>query len=420
MVNLDRFKDSLIKNSIYLMMATFSNAILGFFFWVFAAKYYSTDDIGIMSAILSNVGLVAMLSLIGLPTALIFFLPRSDKRDKIINSSMIVVITLSIILSILFLMGMNIFLKLNIDYKFMFVFIIVSIMTTVSAIMSGSFNAGRRSSFHMIKENIFGFVKIFPLIILTGLGTMGIFMSWSIGLIMAVLIGFILLYKTYKYIPSLTFDRDVIKSMAGYSGGNHIAGIFYSLPRLVFPIMIVNMIGPSSAGYFFIAMTVAGLLYAISQSISISLLAESYDKEKLWDNVSKATRFNLALLSIGLILFMIFGRFVLELFDPIYAENAITSLIILTVASIPLSAINIFNSVRNIQRRVKSVIKINVIVSVLALALAVFLIQYGIEGVAFAYLIGNTVGAMIVIVRIKNPTDFTLRLLKINRTTISD
>ena len=409
-------KDSLIKNSIYLIMASFFSVIIGFFFWIIAARYYTQNDIGMTSAIISSMSLISIISLVGFPTALIFYLPRFKDVNKIINSCIILSALISIILSLVFIAGLKIWApdieQIFNNLELILAFVIITTMVTISAIMSGSFTAGRRSSFHMFKENIFGIIKIFPLILFTGFGAMGIFLSWGLGLMIAITIGFILLNKLWKYSPSLKFDP-IIKNMAGFSAGNYVAGIFYSLPRMIFPIMILNLISSESAGYFFIAMTVAGLLYGISQSMSNSLLAESSNGEDLWKSVRKAIRLNLLLLIPGILLFIIFGKFVLNMFNHNYGENASTVLIILALASIPLSMINMFNTVRNAQKRVMSTVKINAIVAIITIILSIPLMKTtGIEGAALAYLIANTVGAIIVIIRMKNPIEFTLKTIK--------
>lgn len=410
------FADSLLKNSIYLMTASFFNSVLGFFFWMIAARYYAPNDVGITSAILSTVSLISMISLIGFPTALIFYLPRDPKSvNKIINSCLTICIIISIFSSLIFILDIDIWtpeLKLiSNDIDIIVIFIITTIMTTVSALISGAFTAGRRSSFHMIKENIFGFIKIFPLVFFTGLGTIGIFLSWSVGLIFSMIIGFILLSKLWKYSPMFTFDP-IIKNMARFSAGNYISGIFYSLPRLILPIMIMSLISAESAGYFFIAFTMAGLLYGISQSISSSFLAESSDKDKFWNNANKAIKFNIGLLIPGLLLFMIFGKFILNIFNSQYAENATYSLIILVMTSVPLSLIGIFNAVRNAQGKVKSIIKTNFLVAFITLSLAIPLMRtWNIEGAAISYLVANTIVSIIVVYRMKNSVGSTLKIL---------
>lgn len=409
-------KNSFFKNSLYLMITSFISLILGFIFWIIASKYYTPEDIGITSAIISSMSLILMISQLGFPTTLIYYLPRDPKNtNKIINSCLTVSVIMSTIFSSIFILGIKIWtpeLKILSDnLEMSFIFILTVTLATISGILSSAFMARRRMSFQMIKENSLGITKIIPLIFLSSLGTIGIFLSWGIGLLIAVIVGFILLYKLYTYSPKLTIDP-IIKTMAKYSAGNYFAGIFKNLPNYLFPIILLSFISAEYAGYFFIAMTMAGLLNGISLSISNSLLSESF-KGDLWENVSKAVKFNLALLIPGIIMFIIFGKFILNIFNPSYAEHATTTLIILAIASIPVSVINIYNTVRNIQKRVESIIKLNAIVAIMTLLLSIPLIQaFGIEGAAIAYFIGNIIGATIVIIRIKSPISFTLNLIK--------
>ncbi len=409
------FKDSLIINSIYLMVTNFVSSIIGFFFWLIAARYYLPSDIGITSAIFSSVSLISMIGSLGLSRALVFYLPRNNNTGKIISSCLAINIISSITFSLIFILGLKIWspelsLILN-NLENILIFITITVGISISGLIGATFTAGKRSSLQMIKETIFHTIKIFPLILLTGLGAIGILVSIGIGLILSMIIGFILLFKTWKYLPKLTLDP-IIKNMAKFSAGNYIADIFNNLPKLMFPIMILNMISAKSAGYFYIAIMMAGLLYSITISISSSLLVESSNEEKFWYNVNKAIKFNLIILIPSILLFMIFGEYILNIFNPDYAENATKTLIILTITGIPLSLVNIFNTVRNAQNRVLSLIRLNFIIAFITISLSIPLIKImNIEGVAISYLIANTVGVIIVINRIKNPKEFTLKIL---------
>ncbi len=412
------YNDSLLKNALYLIATNLSNLILGFFFWVIAARYYTPHDVGTISAVLSSMFLIAMISSLGFPTTLVYYLPRDrGNANRIINSCMVASVAASFLFSLIFVAGLDIWAPPLKDalgnLELAALFAAVTVAMTVSSLISGAFIAGKRSSFQMTKETLFGFIKIIPLPLFAGIGAMGIFLSWGIGLLFAVILGFILVSVIWKgYIPVPTFDP-VIKSMAGFSFGNYLAGIFSMLPRYLFPIIIVNLISAESTGFFFIAMTVAGLLHGIPQSMSSSLLAESSEGDELWGKVRKAIRFNLVLLIPGFLLFVLFGKFVLNLFNPSYALNASTTLIILAAASFPMSLNIIFTAVRNAQNRVVSVIKINAAMAVITLALSVPLMKsYGIEGAAAAYLIANTITAVIVIYRMKNPAGFIMRMIR--------
>lgn len=401
------YKDSLLKNSIFLILTHSSNAISGFFFWVIAARYYTPDDIGIISAILSSVALISTMSLIGFPTALIYYLPRFKYlANNIINSSIIIEILISATFSIIFILGMYIWSpKLEPIFRdiiIIFIFIITTIMTNISGIMTSSFTAGRRSSFYMVKENIFSLSKIIFLILFMSLGVVGMFISWSFGLIIAVISGFILLIKLWKYYPTFVIDP-MIKNMVSYSSMIYIAGVLYTLPKIIFPIIILNLISAEAAGYFYIAMTMASLLYSIPMSIGNSFLAESSNKVKFWNNIVKSIKFNIGVLVPGVLIFMVFGRFILGIFNPSYAENSLESLIILAAASIPMSLTTLFCQIKNSQNKIPITIIINGMTAAITFALAISFIKiWNIEGIAAAYLVANTIMATIIVFKMRN------------------
>lgn len=410
------YKDSLLKNSIFMIAAHMVNAISGFFFWVIAARYYTPDDIGIISAILSSIFLISTLSLIGFPTALIFYLPRfKNKANEIINSCLITCILVSIFFSAIFILGIDI-LSPKLEFVFndllvIFFFIVTTIMTSISGIITPSFTAGRRSSFYMIKENIFALTKISFLIIFTGFGFIGILLSWSIGLVIAVAAGFVLLFKLWRYHPVLTIDP-IVKNMANYSSIIYIAAVFYTLPKMIFPIIILNLISSEAAGYFYIAMAIASMLYSIPISIGSSFLAESSNKQKFWSNVVKVIKFNTILLTSGILILLIFGKFILNMFRPSYADNSLNSLIILALASIPMSLILIYTQIKNAQNDIRVTMIVHGIVAAITFILATYFIKiWNIEGIAVAYLIANTIVATWIIFRIK---DTVLKIINNN------
>ena len=78
--------DPLFKNAYFLMFSSLTSAGSGFFFWLIAARFYSTADIGLASAIISAMGLISMLSLLGFDISLVRFLPEREDKQELINS----------------------------------------------------------------------------------------------------------------------------------------------------------------------------------------------------------------------------------------------------------------------------------------------------------------------------------------------
>lgn len=73
---IQKLKDPLYKNSIFLMLSSVTGAGTGFVFWVIAARFYSAEDVGLASAIVSAMRMIGMLSVLGLD--LVMFIPERE------------------------------------------------------------------------------------------------------------------------------------------------------------------------------------------------------------------------------------------------------------------------------------------------------------------------------------------------------
>ncbi len=402
-------KDSLLKNALFQMIAQVSNLSTGFFFWIIAARSYSTSDVGIISALLSAMMLLGLISNLGFNVSMLLYLPSNhEKANNIINSCFTISSFASLIISSFFIIGIGLWAPslepIFGEFKNIIYFLVITCISSISVLFNTAFMAGRRSSFQLLKDFSFGLVKIFPLPMLAAFGAVGIYLSWGIGLFFSIALGYILLPGVWKnYRPGFALDP-IIKKMASLSFGNYLAGIFSTLPRLALPIMIANTISTEAAGYFYIAMVAVGLLFGVSQSVSSSLMAEASASGELWINFGKSVKFSIILLVMGLMLFLFFGKSILNIFDPVYGENAYVPMILLSIASLPLCICAIFSAVRNSQKRIKSVVVINAFTVIVTLASAYPLMKmFDITGAAAAFLLGNIVSAVAVIVTIKDP-----------------
>ena len=92
------------------MLSTGISALLGFSFWVAVARLYIESDVGIASALISAVSLLAFLSGLGLDYGLIRFLHRNrDNSKELLNSVFIIVGTIGIIVATIFIVGIPLF-----------------------------------------------------------------------------------------------------------------------------------------------------------------------------------------------------------------------------------------------------------------------------------------------------------------------
>ena len=151
--------DSLYRNSIYLMLSTAVMAFLGFFFWIINARLYSTEQVGIATTLISVVTLISSFSLFGFGAGLIRYLPTSKQKNEKINTGFTLVAIASIFISIIYLLGLNIFTRINkyliarlhiaeSHFFFHFASILEGLYLSIRSIVAGAHqqNKGKNSS----------------------------------------------------------------------------------------------------------------------------------------------------------------------------------------------------------------------------------------------------------------------------------
>src|SRR2546430_16197089 len=69
-------RDSLLRNSVYLMGTTVATSAIGYLYWVAAAHIYSVYDVGLASAFISAMMLTSTFANLGIGSALVQMLPQ--------------------------------------------------------------------------------------------------------------------------------------------------------------------------------------------------------------------------------------------------------------------------------------------------------------------------------------------------------
>lgn len=395
-------KDSLYRNSIYLMMSTLIMSIFGFFFWIICARLYTTEQIGLATTILSVMSLITSFSLLGLGNGLVRFLPTSERKSEKINTCFTLVAIITIIITSIFLMGLNFFSPKLIFIKesliLSFLFIIFMIFSSFSSLIDSIFLAYRDTKYVLIKNSIFSVLKIILIFGTVNLGVYGIFSSWMMALISGFLtVALILVYK-FQYKPRLVFHDNIIGKIGRYSFGNYIAGIIGGLSSLVLPLMITNILHPEFTAYYYMAMMIANVLFVIPQATSNSLFAEgSYNENKLKFHIKKSIKIISLLLIPGILLTIFFGKYILLFFGQDYSNEGYMFLNILALSGVFVAINYVFGSIFRIKHRIKEIIIISTIGTATILGMSYWFIinGYGLVGIGIAFIVGQIIVTLI-------------------------
>jgi O-antigen/teichoic acid export membrane protein len=391
-------KESLYRNSIYLMASTFIMAVLGFFFWIINARLFTTEEVGLATTIISVMGIIVNLSIIGLNAGLIRYLPNSRRKNDKINTSFTVTALISIIVTSIFLLLINdfspklIFIRESVVLSFVFIFFMI--IATWNSLFENIFTAFRDTKYILVKNTIFSALKLVLPFALVSLGAYGIFSSWMIAMIVGLAFSIFILVLKFNYRPKLVFYDSVIKKIGKYSFGNYVAGFIGSLPAMFLPLIIINHLNAENAAFYYISMMIANILFIIPQASSNSLFAEgSYNEAELPKQIKKAVRIISLLLLPAILITIFFGNYILLAFGKDYSAEGFQFLQILAISGIFVSINSVFASVLKVQKRLKTILTRSILTSLLIIGLSYYFLtsqpSLGLHGIGYAWLIGQ-------------------------------
>lgn len=401
-----QFRLPLYTNAFYLMLNSVVGSLLGFIFWIIVARFYTATDVGLAAAIIAAVGLLASLSDLGLGYGLIRFLPEAkDNATPMINSSFTIAGLASLVAALIFLAGLGFWSPTLIFIRqhpvFLASFVLFTIAFTLFALLNHVFIAKRCARFTFIQGVTASVLKIpIPIILVAFFGAFGIFASAGIAVSVAVLVAMLWFLPRIEkgYIPLPAMHKQVINDIAYYSLGNYLANLLWGAPGLLFPLMVVNILGAEMNAYFYIAWAIAAVLFMIPGAISTSLFAEgSYERGLLRVNTLKSLKLCLLILLPAVLLTFAIGDKLLLLFGHAYSQSGTTLLWLLALSTLPLTINYIFLGIKRVQKDIRSIIVVSVAITVIALGLSYFLMgEMGILGVGVGWTVGQTIVAIVV------------------------
>src|SRR5439155_20586695 len=71
------------------------------------------------------------------------------------------------------------------------------------------------------------------------------------------------------------FAWGLLRDKLGYTLGNHVAALLWGAPMVVYSLLVVNMLGPSANGHFYISWMVANMLFVVPTSVATSAFARA-------------------------------------------------------------------------------------------------------------------------------------------------
>ena len=393
--------DSLYRNSIYLLLSSVIASLFGFIFWLIAAHLAPPSEIGIATTAISTVSLLATLSLFGWNNSLIKFLHEHRNKNSVITASFGLTTVISIILSAIYILNIH-WLTPHIAYVFhspvaKIILVITVAVSMLNILIESVFIAYKKSLFVFLKNALFTIGKVALLLILGSKTGYGLFLIIALLTVLSLIFSQLILYAKFGFHVSLINARPIIRDEIGYSLANYISSFFGAMSVLLLPVLVSNRLGSKDAAFYYIAASIAGVLYLIPENITKSLFSEAAsDVYSLRYHTIRSTKFIISLLLPCILIIVIIGRDILLAFGEQYSSSDYVLLITLSISSIFVAITYICDAVFYVLKDNKDLLITNLLNAILVLgSIFVFMDRVGLEGVGIGWLIGQFLSSIV-------------------------
>ncbi len=404
----------LLRSAYSLMLNVVLNSALGFVFWIAAARLFPASTVGRDSALISAMLTLSTICQLNLSSGILRFLPivKLDPARAVIGAYGLTGVA-TLLLGVLFVVVAP---DVAHNYRFLRDDSLIAVTYVVAATLWGVFalqdavlTALRRAPWVPIENSTFGALKIMALPSLLALGSgHAVFIAWVVPMAMLVLPVNYLIFA--KVIPNWAGRGTELSPVERFGWGgltrflaqDYLAGIFTQAASTMLPVLIVALLGTSENAYFYIPFTIVSAFDLLFVNVAGSLTVEGAMAESRFPLLARVIvrRFRFVLIP-GVALFIAGASLILLPFGPRYVQAGAPVLRLLACASIFRAIVTLFVVICRIEGRASRILAIQAAIFVMVIGLTVVLGKaHGIEGVALAWLIANSIAGCVAVPRV--------------------
>ena len=390
-----RRNQELLRNAGSLVATTGITSILGFAFWIYAARFFAPEAVGYGSAAVSTMMLLGTIGEAGIGTMLIGELPHGGNRGELITASLIASFVVSFVLGLGFALASmafgSHFVAINGTVGRMAVFSLGVAMTGVTMVFDEATIGLMRGGLQLSRNVTMSIAKMAALpagaLVLHDHFGVGIMLSWVVGTVFSLIPTAITIGRRggrLLYRPDWHTLWRLRKVILAHNSLN----LAITTPVKLIPVLVAIVVSPSANGAFYIALMISSFLYMIPTNLSTVLFAIASAAPEM---IGEKLRFVLRTsLYIGLPAGLVMGlsaHFVLSIFGSSYATLATGPLWILIVGYIPSLPNTVYIAVARATGRInKAAIFFTVFLALRMTALVVFGKLGGLYGLSYGML----------------------------------
>jgi O-antigen/teichoic acid export membrane protein len=381
-----------------LALSSALTAAAGLVYWIVAAYIYSPHAVGVNSALISSMMFLAGIASLNLPNIIVRFLPEAGNRTlRLLASCYAAATAVALAAAVVFLLGVGSFaprlgfLRGNTGMEMWFA--LSTLAWCAFTIQDGVLTALGRAVWVPVENAGFSLLKLGLLVALATLAPLyGIFVSWTIAMVVAVICVNLLIFRrlarpaSEAVVQARVNLRD--RAFARYFAADYVCSVAWVSASNLVPVLITAVAGATTNAYYALAWAVALPLYSIAQNIGMSLVLHgTTDPGSLGALARQAAVQGARVLIPVVVVLVAVAPNVLALFGGDYAQRGATLLRLLAIGTLPYLVQVVAVSVARVRRRMRAAVVTMTAQAAIALSLVTPLLdRFGVSGAGVAWL----------------------------------
>jgi O-antigen/teichoic acid export membrane protein len=338
-------EESLLRNGLYIMGTTAVTSLLGFGFWLIAARTLPAVEVGRSAALISAVMFVSVLTNLGLGQVFVSRLAsRAPGRDWSLTVSIGIALAAAASLAggtiaAILLPTLIPALKSRLSTTTFLLIPLAVAGAACSLVIDYACVAERHAKLALIRNSaaaLFRVALVAFAAVVPADGATWILAIWAASflLIDAVAIVRELPMLGHDFRPTLAGWRTELSGIRSLIAGHQTINLGGQASTYLLPVLVSARLGPEQNAYFYTTFMVSSALFFIAPAIGNALFAEgAHEPERLGRDVRRAARHTLTLGGPPALVLLLAGPLILGLFGSAYADEGETLLLILIGAA---------------------------------------------------------------------------------------
>jgi len=236
-------------------------------------------------------------------------------------------------------------------------------LTSVSLVLDEALIGLLRGGVQLWRNTLFASSKLLALFLVTLwlpiAAAMTIVMTWIFGsaLSLTIIIASMALKRGTQYVSSYLPRWKPLWNLGGTALRHHVLNLLLHLPVFALPVLVTIILSARVNAWFFVSWTIANFVSILPASLTTVLFAvSSANSGSLVHRTRTTLVLSIIACALGVVFLLLWCKPIFSLFGQIYAEEAATSLRILSLGSFPLIIKYHYIALCRIRNRMESAI----------------------------------------------------------------